>query len=112
VRGALSCLRFSDDGFDDRCDAKLFFENDGLVLLVAGHEEHLVAALAEKLHRPGAVLFRDDYIAVFGLRAALHQRLVARQDARLDHEVALDLEQIGCVLVADAPILHSLNSVS
>src|SRR5438309_594339 len=97
---------FSDDGFDDGGDAKLLFGRDGLVFLVGGHEDDVVAALTEIFHSPVAVNFGDHDIAVFCFAATLDKRLVSGHDARFDHGVAFHVEQVRSFLISDKVVVE------
>ena len=106
VSGIVRRLVFSDDGFYDRGDTQVLFGGNGVVLLVAGFQRDLASPLSEVLYRPGAVYLGDDNIAILGLASAFNEHLIARHDARLDHGVAGDFEDVGCLFVADEVIVE------
>src|SRR5262245_49702096 len=77
-----------------------------LEVLIRSLQEHRASALAEIFHGPCTVYLGDDDITIAGIGAALDEEHIARQDAGVDHRMAVDLEDIRRFLVADEVLIE------
>ena len=79
---------------------------DGLRVFIGGFEKDRRTTPAEKLHGPSSVHLGDDDVTVVRVGAALDEEHIARQDAGIEHRMAVDLENICGFLVPDEVLIE------
>lgn len=100
-------LVFPDDCFDDCGDIEIFFRFDRAESGVCRYEYRTAVAVAQIFHRPRAVDFGDDDVAVGGLKAAFYEHHIPGHDARVNHGFAADFEHESCLFIGDEPLIQT-----